>query len=892
MKEWYSISAPDVLKALGTDKAYGLNRREALRREKLYGKNIIEEVKVNPLKIYVKQYKEPLILFLVVVSAFILLQSIEEFAFVWTFLLIVTLISFYYEYKSEKIIKGIKSLIVYKVRVVRNGKETEVDSKYLVPGDIILLDRGDKVPADARIVEEKDLETDESLITGESFSVRKTSKQLTAGLPPNEQSNILFAGSTILKGNCKAVVVSTGKETYIGKIGFMLKAEKKKSLVSEEVTTVFLYTVSFFLVSLALVFFLLKNYYDFTESVSIVVALGVSVIPQSLPLIITIVLAISAYELGKKSILTRNVYSLENAALVDTICMDKTGTLTKNQMTARVVYTDKHIEITGEGYTSKGSFLLNKKPYDIRKDARLIELLKCAAFANDAILERISEEEFKVIGSSTEGALLVLVEKSGLGFKQNKDNILIEIPFDEERKMHSVVYRMEDRAYVFSKGSPEKILELSDWVYPSNRLGHEAKETISRKVEELAAQGYRVLAFAMKNYSGEKNVEEKLTFLGLIGLIDPVRKEVKEFVEKCKSDGIELKILTGDHPLTAINIAKEAGIDAKACITGKDLEKLSEEEFEKVVRDANIFARVLPEQKLKIVHVLKELGCRVMVTGDGVNDVLAFKSSHVGVSMERGSDIAKEFSDLILVEENFANIYQIIEEGKKVVEKIRSAFVYLISTSIAEVMYVLSVLLGTKLGSPLTAIQILWMNVITEGIPAAGFAFERKFKRKNYKDEPTVSSSAVISRIIFQASFMGVISFLSFILYLQNGFGYAATFAFSVLVFFEIFNALNNRSLDIPNVKLGFSNRNIFVLFFVCLTLQIITLQTPVANYLGLTILSLKDFLLTILIGSSILIVGETIKLVQLKFFPNSSASKTREEKSQEKTILLRREMQ
>jgi len=866
-REWHKISAEEAIKQLGSSKQ-GLTSDELEKRKRIYKKNIIyEEYSINIFKIIFNQFKSFMIILLLIAAAISLaIHEIVDFALIAAFTVIIVTIGFLQEYKAERIVKQLKRMTLPKVKVIRDGKQMEISSDDLVPGDIIVLTAGDKVPADARIMEEHSLEVDESLITGESMPVKKTSEAIKQDVELADRINMLYSGSTITHGRCIAIVTETGNRTEIGKIARLVSQEEEKSPLKSEVDNLGKQLTLMLLAACLLIFLVITAQgMELKYAFLAVLALAISTVPESLPIIITVSLAVGANFMSKRKALVRKFVAIESLSSIDVICTDKTGTLTRNELTVKEIYTNKKIAVTGSGYVPEGAFFVDGKQIEPKKDERLYMLIKAGVICNNTLLKN-ETGNYWIIGSPLEGALLVLAKKAGIEIEKKEENLIFEIPFDSERKMMSVAYKDKD-SFVFSKGAPEVIMQKCSYDFDGSVLSERKKKKILAEAADMASRGLRTLAIAYKKADKPKpaNAESSLYFIGLVGMIDPPRAEAKEALKRCKEAGISVKIITGDHELTAIYVAKEAGMKVRKVISGKDMEALPFEKLVEIVESVDVFARVTPEHKIKIVQALRQKGHRVLVTGDGINDAPALKMSEVGISMGRGTEVAKEASDIILVEEDFITIVHAIEEGRRVYQNIQNSVVYLISTSIAEVFVILASILS-GLPFPFTARQILWLNIITEGIPASGFAFERGeknlLKEKPKDPKQGFLNKNVLKRILGQATiiFLGVFAFYSF--YAGRDLAKATMFAFNTMIWFELFNALNCRSekTSIFSMKIK-DNMAFATLFALSILLQTIAIFNPIfLNLMGLESLTAKEFLLSVLAASTILILGEMKK--------------------------------
>ncbi|MEO0281731.1 MAG: cation-transporting P-type ATPase [candidate division WOR-3 bacterium] len=871
-KNWYMISAEESIKQLNSSKN-GLTRDEVLKRQLVYKKNIIsEEYKINALKILFNQTKSFMVILLFIAAAIsLLIGELIDFYLIAAFILIIVFIGFFQEFKAESIVKKLKKMTLPKVKVLRDGTQIEISSEDLVPGDVIILLTGDKVPADCRIIESHYLEVDESLITGESMPVKKNVDIIKNEVGVSDRLNMIYSGSTVTHGRCIAIVTETGSKTEIGKIAKIVSQEEEKTPLSREIENLGKNLVRFVLGVCLLIFVvIIFQGMDLRYAFLAVLALAVSTVPESLPIIITVSLSVGANTMAKRKALVRKFVSIESLASIDVICTDKTGTLTRNELTVREIYTNKKFYVTGSGYIPKGEFIYNGKPFDPLKDERLVMLLKASVFCNNAVFKD-DTKNYWIMGSPLEGALIVLARKAGIDIEKKEENVVLEIPFDSQRKMMSVVYN-DRETFVFSKGAPEILLEKCSYDFNGKILSSRRKKEIISVSKDMAKRGLRALALAYRKTEKTKNIENNLIFIGLIGMVDPPRQEAKEALKKCKEAGINVKIITGDHELTTLYVAREVGMKVSKTLNGKDIDNMSFDQLVKVVDNVDIFSRVTPEHKIKIVKALRENGHRVLFTGDGVNDAPAIKMSEVGIAMGKGTEVAKEASDIILVEEDFETIVNAVEEGRRVYQNIRNSVVYLVSTSSAEIFVILaSVLSG--LPFPYSAKQILWLNIVTEGIPATGFAFE-KGEKNLLKEKPKDPKNGFLSKdVIAKIVSRGLVMFLgTFIIYYtlsKTDIKRAATITFNTMIWFELFNAVNSRSEKTSAFKMRLKDNIPFVvLLSLSVLLQTLVINMPVfQEIMGIQHLTIGEFLMSIAIASIILILVE-IKKTKYNYLP------------------------
>ena len=714
--KYYSIKTKEVLNQLKSS-TEGLSEKEAEKRIEEYGPNQLEEKdKIKPLTIFLNQFKSFVIgiLFAVMLISVFLHEWPEAIA-VGVILVLNAILGFIQEYKAEKAIEALKNMATPKAKVIRDGKLVEVESKDVVPGDLISIDTGDKIPADARIIEAMSFETQEAALTGESLPVKKTLDPLPEKTIVANRTNMIYAGTIVTKGHAKAIVVSTGMKTEFGKIAEMIQATPEEPTHLQIKLKELGHSLGIMTIVICALIFgvgVLKGN-EIIEMLINSIALAVAAIPEGLPAVVTISLALGVQRMVRKNALIRKLPSVETLGSTTVICTDKTGTLTHNEMTVKKIFVNnKIVNVTGSGYEPKGEFSEDPKGFEL--------LLKIGTLNNDATLQ-----EGKVVGDPTEGCLIVSAAKAGIDkdklVKQNPRTD--EIPFDSERKLMTTIHKTKSGKVAFTKGAPDIILHLCNRILINGkiqRLTNPIKKKILKQEDEFAAEALRVLGFAYNDVKG-KVKEKDMIFVGLQAMIDPPRQEVKESIAKCRNAGIKVVMVTGDYKITAQAIAKELGIEGVA-ITGEELDKIKN--FEKQIDDIGIYARVNPEHKMKIIEAFRKKGHIVAMTGDGVNDAPALKRADIGIAMGiTGTDVAKEASDIILTDDNFASIVNAVEEGRGVYDNIKKSVKYLLSCNLGEV---LTIFFGIAVGlpSPLLALQLLLMNIFTDGGPALALAVE------------------------------------------------------------------------------------------------------------------------------------------------------------------------
>ncbi|MCK5238335.1 MAG: cation-translocating P-type ATPase, partial [Candidatus Thorarchaeota archaeon] len=747
---WYSNDT-DYVKAKLETSDDGLSSTEAARRLVKYGPNeLVETGGTSAFRMFLNQFADPMVMILIIAiiislaTAFIP-GSHEEGgvidAIVITAIVIFnSIFGFVQEYKSEQALEALKEMAAPRAKVMRDGFWAVIDAKELVPGDLIALEVGDKVPADARVIFEMGFSADEAALTGESHAVRKISNALHLIRPVlGDMKNMLFLGTNITAGKGRAIVTSTGMQTEFGKIAEMVQeSEKDMTPLQIDLDDLGKKLGAVIVVMCIIVFAaeVIRQVSDsIVEELMAAIALAVSAIPEGLPAVVTITLAIGVQRMVQRNAIVRRLPSVETLGSTTIICSDKTGTITKNEMTVKVLYTDgKIVDVSGVGYKKEGDFEQGGEKIDPLSDPNITLLLQSGQVCNNTLLQPDigGNADWSIIGDPTEGALLVVAEKAGISYETTikKYTEIAEISFDSARKrMTSITVDEAGSYFGFSKGAPEILLSLCSEILVDGKrkpITSEHKAEIERVNAELADNALRVLAIAYRPiapgvYDWEpEQTERDLVFIGLVGMIDPPRDEVREAMRICKKAGIRPIMITGDHKLTARAIAHAVGLVEKDgdVLTGAEIDQMTDAEFRECVQTCNVFARVAPEHKLQIVNALKEANEVVAMTGDGVNDAPAIKAADVGISMGiRGSDVTKEASDVILTNDNFATIVSAVEKGREIYSNIRKFVRFLLAANFDELFLVFTmIMIGLPL--PITAIQILWLNLATDGFPA------------------------------------------------------------------------------------------------------------------------------------------------------------------------------
>ena len=835
-------------------KMKGLSNSEAINLLKKYGKNkITRKQKINPLKIFISQFTSPLIIILILAAlsswAIGFLPNQESNIFDTILILIIVFISgtsgFVQDYKAEKTIEALQKIATPKTRIYRDGKEQELPITRIVPGDLLILEEGNVIPADCKLTKTLSLELDESTLTGESNSIKK------------KNGDEIFKGTSITSGNALAIVTATGMQTKIGQIaGKLEEIKEEKSPFQKEISAFskkILYAV---LAVIVIIFAISTTKYDIYQSLLTSISLAVAAIPEGLPAILVLVLAIGANVMAKENALVRKLNVVESIGSIDVICTDKTGTLTKNEMTVTQIFTNN---------TQFNTSKLTKNNI-----STLQQILLIGKLCNNSKMSQNEKGEKIYFGDQTEIAL----KKISNQFLKIKDDYkkIEEIAFDSKRKMMTSIYKKENKFYTFSKGAPEILLNKCTKIHINGKtipLTSKTRQEILKQNEILASQALRILGFAYKETRQKDNSETNLIWVGLQAMIDPARKEAKKSIKECYTAGIRVIMMTGDNPLTAKAISDKIGLKSKGVMTGNELDGISDKQLKEKLKTISIFARVSPFHKLKILELLKE-DSRVAMTGDGVNDALALKKSDIGISMGiRGTDVAKQASDIILLDDNFATITTAIKEGRRSFDNIRKFINYLFVSNLAEigVLFFATVLLTLK-NPILLPIQILWINLLTDGLPAIALGLDpavsnimKKPPRK--KGEPIINKTLAWLIATIGAKKI-ILLFLTFVIINSlYGIEQARTALFTGFVLYEFVRIGTIRAQE----KLTWlSNKWLLAALFFSLTLQLLIIYTPINTYFHIEPLSIFSWiilLLGVIIGYILAII---ITKIVLKF--------------------------
>ena len=889
MENWHQLDTADVLEQLATDSSTGLTGAEARSRLERFGPNELQAAKrLSPWKILGEQVKNVLVIILLVavgLSAF-LGHTIEAVA-IAVIVLFAVLLGFVQEYRAERAIEALKQMAAPIAAVVRDHEEQNIPAHALVPGDIILLRAGDKVPADVRLIAAINLQIEEAALTGESVPVEKQTAALAGSeLSVGDRKNMAYAGTAVTYGRGRAVVVATAMNTEFGKIARLLQTvETAKTPLQQNLDKVgrAVAQAAFVVVGIVVALALFRGQ-PFLEMFIFAIALAVAVVPEALPAVVTISLAIGVQRMVKRNALIRRLPAVETLGSVSVICSDKTGTLTRDEMTTRKLFVaGQSLELSGSGYEPVGAFSQNGNAID--PSPALITLLRAAALASDASLVEVRENEnldmssmasWQIKGDPTEGALVVAAAKAGLHKAELDAQFprVNEIPFTSESKRMTTLHSTPECVVAYAKGAPEVILKSCTQALADSGavpLDSEGREVFVRAARQMASDALRVLAIAYKPNATLENAESEMVFAGLVGMLDPPRPEAKAAINKCEDARIKVVMITGDHPLTAEAIARELGLlKTGRVVTGNELEALSESDFEREVESIEVYARVSPAHKLRVVTALQNRGHIVAMTGDGVNDAPALKKADIGVAMGiTGTDVTKEAAAMTLTDDNFASIVAAVEEGRAVFENIKKYLMFLLSCNLGEIVLLAgATFLAWPL--PLTAVQILYINLATDGLPALALAVdphEQDLMRRAPRDPRSgIFTRPVVTLIVTGGVWSGMVNLLLFHWALGSGRSLeeAMSMVFVTLILIEFLKAYAFRS-DRQSVWVRpFINKwlNVAIAWETLLLLLVVYL--PFFQYaIGTFALPPEDWLITAGVAFTICPVLEIMKLLE-----------------------------
>jgi Ca2+-transporting ATPase len=936
----HGAPADDVVTQLDTDRANGLSGAEARRRLELYGENKLRSAPETPWWTrLLEQFQNFLVIILLVATVISavewLLQDPRETALPYEAIVIMAIVAlnamlgFFQETRAERSVRALMALAAPESTVIRDGERVRIAAHEIVPGDIVLVEAGDKIPADARIVEEANLYADEAPLTGESVPVAKSARAVDADVGIGDRINMLFAGTVATYGRGRAVVVATGMSTEVGRIAGLLEAaEKEPTPLQQELDrtgkrlTVIMLGICAIVFATGLFASPVSNLNAVLSLFLFAVALAVAAIPEALPAIVTVGLSLGVRRMAAAHAIVRKLQAVETLGAATVICSDKTGTLTRNEMTVRAIATGSAlIDVGGSGYIPEGAFTVSGAPLGEAAPERrdVGQLLRAAALANDAVLAK-NEGQWRVQGDPTEGALIVAARKFGLSDADlARYPRIAEIPFTSERKRHTTVHRDPDDAKqlrIFVKGAPELLLSKCRYLGLDGKvrpLDDARRAQLSRQNDSLAAQALRTLAIATRAVPAAtlgldgrqlasdaeielpETIEDDLVLLGFVGMIDPPRTEVKDAVAVARHAHIRTVMITGDHPATAEAIARELNIveAGSRVVTGAELRTMGNVELDDIVEDVRVFARVDPDHKLRIVESLQRKGHIVAMTGDGINDAPALKTANIGVAMGiTGTDVSKEAADMVLTDDNFASIVKAIEEGRGIYDNIQKYLIYLLSTNAGELLTMFAgVMFAGWLGLtsadlglflPLLAAQLLWINLITDGPPALALGIDPKSKDVMSRRPRRHGSGVLLTEDWIRLGCVGTLMMIGTVgvldAYYPGGFftlfatgtapnavdeAHARTMAFTTLMMYQLFDVYNCRSRRRSAFSGFFENKWLLVAIAFSLTTHLLVVYLPGLQAAFHTVpLTMADWMVAVAVSSTLLLGMEAAKVL------------------------------
>jgi Ca2+-transporting ATPase len=881
-KDWHTIPSEEVLQIVNSSPT-GLTEAESALRLEKYGTNeLTMEKRESPFILLFNQFKSLLIIILIIAAGVSFwTDGIAEGISILIIVILAGVLGFFQEFQADKAIESLQKMASPHAQAVRGGNELHVEAAKLVPGDIIILKTGDKIPADGRLIEASNLQIEESSLTGESLAVEKASSPIDGkNIPLGDRKNMVYSGTTISYGRGKAVVVATGMNTEFGKIAGMLQSTKNRRTPLQENLDQLGKKLGIFSIALAAAMSgigLLRGY-PFEKMFIWGVALAVAVIPEALPAVVTISLALGVQRMVKRKALIRKLPAVETLGATNIICSDKTGTLTHDEMTIKKIYVSGRMyDVEGAGYTPEGNYLIGQDQVEPKSDKDLHNLLKFGTLCNDTILQGTGNS-WSILGDPTEGAIVVAAVKAGIEYSILRDEFprLDEIPFSSESKRMTTLHKVKGRLEAYSKGAIEVIIKSCTSQYTNGEiveLTEDDRKNILGIATSLSEGALRVLAVSAKVLTAkvfnQSELESGMVFVGMVGMYDPPRAEAKAAIDICFSAGIKPIMITGDNKVTAKAIAKSLGILRKGrALSGVELDELSDEEFEHIVEETEVFARISPSHKLKIVTALMDNGHIVAMTGDGVNDAPSLKKADIGIAMGiTGTDVSKEAADMILTDDNFASIVNAVEEGRSIFENIRKYLVFLLSGNMGTVFALIYTLLAGLI-IPLTAVQILFINFIMDGLIAIALGVEPPepgiMKRKPRNVKEGILNKDTIVLIGFIGILIAIVTTGVYVWAGSSGFTHdqAKTMFFLTLIFARLFNGFNCRSLEqsIFTMKF-FSNKVLIFSSLVSLIMSILVVYVPFLQQAFTTTLpSLVEWLGMVVAAFLIIVVVETVK--------------------------------
>ena len=878
----------EIVKKLDSDSARGLSKDLAAKRLEENGPNKIESKKKKSLgKKIAEQIIDPMVILLIVASIVSAFTGDKiECAIIIAIVIINAIMSIIQEGRAEDSVEALQKMSSPEASVIRDGKKIKVKAEELVVGDIVVIETGDIVPADMRLLESSNLKIDESSLTGESVAAEKNSEAVyDSEVGIGDRENFAFSSTIVTYGHGKGIVTQTGSDSEMGKIASSLHQVEDKDTPLQKQLNKLSKLLAILVVVVCIIVFIVGYFRtgdSLLDNLMVAVSLAVAAIPEGLTAVVTIVLSIGMNRMAERKAIVKSLVSVETLGATTAICSDKTGTLTQNEMTITKIWTnEKEYEVEGSGYEPKGQIKLDDEKIEDEENIKL--LMTISTLCNDADLTR-EGDQYKIIGDPTEGAMLTFSEKWGIVQEdlEEKHPRIEEIPFDSDRKMMTTFHNIEENYKSMTKGAPDIIISNSSKILLNGEIVDFTEDLKKKAMDEnknLAKQALRVMAYAFREFDSIKNeeltsenIEREMVFVGLTGMIDPPRPEAKKAVAECHSSGIDVVMITGDYLETAFAIARDLGIaDSKdQAIEGKELNNMSDEEIRKIAKEKRVFARVSPQNKVQLVNALQENGEIVAMTGDGVNDAPAIKNADIGISMGiTGTDVAKDTANMILVDDNFATIVNAVEEGRIIFSNIRKFVSFLLSCNIAEVLIVfLSILFG--LPSPLTPIQLLWLNLITDAFPALALGVEPGEKdimeRKPRDPKESIISGDLKNSLIVQSLAITLAVLASYVIGLKwifpGNIEGAHTMVFATLITSELLRAFSVRSTKYTLKELGIgSNKQLIKANILSFALLLLVMYVGPLRFLFELELITWQWIIILVLAFIPLILGEVHKI-------------------------------
>lgn len=871
-RQWHALETDEVKRDFETDDEQGLSNESVKERQEKYGQNVLPEKEKTPEIIkFLQQFND--ILVFVLLGAAVVTGFLGEYIDTIVIVLVVTIIAvvgYLQENKAEQALEGIKKLLETKATVIRGGKQTQVDSSDLVAGDILVLAAGDKVPADARILQAEKFKVEESALTGEATTVEKKPDVVAEDAVLADRKNMIYSGTSVATGSARAIVTAIGEGTELGQINASISEVQTVKTPLIRQTTKFGQTISIAILVISVAIYAFGYFlrdFDPVDLMLTTIGLAVAAIPEGLPAVISIILALGVRNMAEKKAIVRSLPSVETLGAVSVICTDKTGTLTKNEMTVKQIVTAEHdVEVSGSGYAPDGDLEVNGQPFDLDDDQSMVDLLTVGKTCNDSQLNQ-EDGTWVINGDPTEACLLTVAEKAEKPIERLK--VISKIPFDSEYKYMATLVDYEGERVIFVKGAPDRLFDMAT----ENDFD---RGYWDEKRKEIADRGQRVLGGGMKKVDASKtsidheDVEDGLTFLGLFGIVDPPRQEAIEAVAACRDAGIRIKMITGDHKDTAVAIARELGMEVEGALEGRELTNMSDEEIKEASIHNDVFARTSPNDKLRLVKGLQQNGLITSMTGDGVNDAPALKRADIGVAMGiKGTEVAKEASQMVLVDDNFKTIYNAVREGRRVYDNLKKTILFLLPTNGGQALLVaMSILLGAT--APLSPVQILWVNMVVAITLSLAIAFE-PLEESTMKRPPRPANVPLLSkyyvfRVIFVSILIGGGSL--YINYLLGDAGYSTeklqTITLNTIVMAQLFHLYNCRTELIPAFnKNFFDNKIAFLVSAILIALQLFITYVPFMHTLfGTAPLDLNDWIYPVIFGLIVFVIVEIEKAI------------------------------